>query len=94
MELDTGQSWSMFSRIIGSLKADGSTRAHYQMGEPLLNFLSKIIVSTSTTYLNPASPQLLNLGSPMPQCHRHIAAAPGCSQENAPRFGRGTQGSS
>ena len=33
------------------------------MGEPFLNFLSKIIVSTSTTYSNPASPQLLNLGS-------------------------------
>ena len=94
MELDTGQSWSMFSRIIGSLKADGSTKALYQMGEPLLNFIRKIIGSTSTTYLNSASPQLLNLGSPMPQCRRHITAAPGCSQENALWFGRGTRGSS
>ena len=53
----------MFSRNIGSLKVDGSTKAHHQMSEPFLNFLCKIIVSTSTTYSNPASPQLLNPGS-------------------------------
>ena len=40
------------------------------MGEPFLNFLSKIIDSISITYSSHASPQLLNLGLSKPRCTR------------------------
>ena len=63
LEFDAGQSWSMFSHNIGSLKADCSTKAHHQMGEPFSNFPNTGIVSTSTSYPNSVSSQLMNLGS-------------------------------
>ena len=57
-------SWSLtpaslgrfFSRNINPLKIDCSPKAPHQMGKPFLNFPRTVIVSTSTTYSNSASP--------------------------------------
>ena len=49
------------------------------MGEPFLNFPRTVVGSTSTTYLNSASPQLLNLGSTMQQLNP-VRLVDGCNQ--------------